>query len=101
MPYLAFGTDKLFGQECQDTLNTAVEAGFRHIDTAAIYKSETDVGQFISQTTVPREDLFITSKAWITQYRGIREACLGSLERLGVDYLDLYLLHWPFAYKSS
>ena len=76
----------------------ALDAGYRHIDTAAAYNNEAEVGRAIKDSGIQREDLFVTSKLWIQDY-GYEKACLGiraSLAKLGLDYLDLYLLHQPY-----
>ena len=75
----------------------ALEAGYRHIDTAAIYKNEEGVGRALAQTDVPRDQIFVTTKLWNEDIRRgrAREGLRRSLERLGLDYVDLYLLHWP------
>ena len=78
-------------------VSTALELGYRHIDTAAIYRNEQGVGRAIAASGIPREDLFVTTKLWNDRHR--RAAALGeidkSLDRLGLDYVDLYLIHWP------
>ena len=86
MPLIALGTDKLFGEDCDRVLRTAYEVGYRHIDTAAMYQNEADIGRFVAASD--RSQLFLTSKCWMTQFRHVREACLGSLERLQTTYLD-------------
>ena len=75
----------------------ALEAGYRHIDTAAIYGNETGVGQAIAESGVPRDALFVTTKIWNADqgYDSALAACEESLKKLGLDYLDLYLIHWP------
>lgn len=74
-----------------------MEAGYRHIDTAAIYKNEADVGNAIKESGIARKDIFVTTKLWNTDSRAHRqrEAFEESLDRLGLDYVDLYLIHWP------
>lgn len=78
-------------------VQSAIEAGFRHIDTAAVYGNERATGEGIRRSGVRREDLFVTSKLWNDDIREgrTRDAFFGSLKRLGLDYLDLYLIHWP------
>ena len=85
----------------QKSVETALEMGYRLIDTAAIYGNEYAVGCAIRASGIPREELFITSKLWNQdQICGTqREACLASLDRLGLDYLDLYLIHWPVGHE--
>ena len=95
IPLNGFGTFSLTGDEGQATLRSALEAGYRLMDTASIYGNERDLGAVLSSTDIPRSEIYVISKAWPSQYRDLREACLGSLERLQTDYIDLYLLHWP------
>lgn len=85
------------GQATADSVRWAVEAGYRHIDAAAIYGNESSVGEGIRTCGIPRDQLFLTSKLWNDDIRKGRtlEAFKESLERLGTDYLDLYLIHWP------
>ncbi|MGE5564707.1 MAG: aldo/keto reductase [Parcubacteria group bacterium] len=80
-----------------DVVRTALEAGYRHVDTAAIYGNERGVGEGLRASGLPREQVFITTKLW-NDRQGYDEALTAfdhSLERLGVDYIDLYLIHWP------
>ena len=85
------------GEEAYRAVLEALKAGYRHIDTAAIYQNEESVGQAIKDSGVPREELFVTTKLWNSQqtYEQARQAFEESLEKLGLDYLDLYLIHWP------
>lgn len=85
------------GDTTVNAVQTALENGYRHIDTAMIYRNETSVGEGIRRSGVPRGDLFVTTKLWnddIRAHRG-KEAFQESLDRLGMDYVDLYLIHWP------
>lgn len=97
IPVLGFGTYKLTGDEAGPALAKALELGYRHIDTAAFYGNEEIVGRAIRESGIPREELFITTKLWNDDQRDHRqrEAFEESLERLGLDYVDLYLIHWP------
>ncbi|KXT86077.1 aldo/keto reductase [Streptococcus panodentis] len=98
IPVLGFGTWKAQdGEEAYQAVLAALEAGYRHIDTAAVYKNEESVGRAIKDSGIPREELFITTKLWNGNhsYEEAREAFARSMERLGLDYLDLYLIHWP------
>ena len=85
------------GAEAEQAVLWALEAGYRHIDAAAVYENEYSVGLGIKKSSVPREDIFLTTKVWNTDIRAGRtkEAFYESLERLQTDYVDLYLLHWP------
>ncbi|TKH05092.1 aldo/keto reductase [Peribacillus simplex] len=98
MPQLGFGVFKVKnGNETVESVKKAIEVGYRAIDTAAIYENEEGVGQAIRECGVPREELFITSKVWNTEqgYETTLQAFEDSLNRLGLEYLDLYLIHWP------
>lgn len=85
------------GKATIDTVNTALNLGYRAIDTASFYQNEAGVGQAIRESTIPRNDLFITTKLWNDDhgYDSTLKACENSLKKLNVDYLDLYLIHWP------
>ena len=98
MPYLGLGVYlSKDGEEVINAVKEALNQGYRHIDTAAIYENEEGVGEGIRQSNVPREDLFLVSKVWNTDqgYEATLKAFEASLNRLGTDYLDLYLIHWP------
>ncbi|KHD86589.1 glyoxal reductase [Heyndrickxia ginsengihumi] len=89
------------GDEVVNSVKYALKAGYKAIDTAAVYKNEEGVGQAIKEAGVPREDLFITTKCWNADqgYESALAAFETSLEKLGLDYVDLYLIHWPVAGK--
>lgn len=93
------------GKETANAVRWALEAGYRHIDTAAIYGNEVGVGQGIRESGVPRSEIFLTTKLWNADMRADtqQQAFEESLRRLGTDYVDLYMIHWPVAgkYKSS
>ena len=98
IPVLGFGTWKAEnGEIAYQSVLEALKAGYRHIDTATIYKNEESVGRAIQDSGIPREEIFVTSKLWNTNhnYEQARQAFEESLEKLGLDYLDLYLIHWP------
>lgn len=103
MPYLGLGVMNVEG--LVDAIGWAVEAGYRLFDTAAIYGNEADVGEGIRASGIPRDEVFVTSKVWNTDqgYDNALSAFERSLERLGFEYLDLYLVHWPVAgtYKQT
>ena len=104
IPYLGLGVWQADdGVEVVRAVKWALEAGYRHIDTASIYKNEEGVGQAIRESGVPREDIFVTSKVWNTDqgYDATLRAFDASLERLSLETLDLYLIHWPVAGKSQ
>ncbi|TKD72064.1 aldo/keto reductase [Pseudalkalibacillus hwajinpoensis] len=98
MPYLGFGVFKLGdGEETKNAVKIALETGYRGIDTASYYGNEESVGRAIKESGIQRDNLFITSKVWNDEqgYNATLRAFERSLERLGTDYLDLYLIHWP------
>lgn len=98
IPAVGFGTWRSKdGDEAYQAVLTALKAGYRHIDTAAIYGNEASVGRAIKDSGVPREELFVTTKLWNDAhgYEEAKAAFALSLEKLGLDYVDLYLIHWP------
>lgn len=98
IPVVGFGTWQLPNDESTtEIVKHAIAEGYRHIDTAKTYGNEEAVGQAVAQTDVPREDLFVTTKLWndVLTYDEAHEAIDQSLERLGLDYVDLLLIHWP------
>ncbi|WP_099221530.1 aldo/keto reductase [Listeria costaricensis] len=102
MPRLGFGVWKVKdGEEAVNSVKWAIEAGYISIDTAAAYRNEEGVGQAIRESGKPRDELFITTKLWNADqgYASTLEAFETSLSKLGLDYVDLYLIHWPVAGK--
>jgi diketogulonate reductase-like aldo/keto reductase len=98
MPAIGFGTYKLEeGTECFNAVKFALENNYRHIDTAAVYENEKSVGEAIRKSGINREEIFVTTKVWNTDrgYEATLKAFEDSLNRLKVDYVDLYLIHWP------
>jgi len=97
IPQLGYGVWQIEDNGAADAVGTALETGYRHIDTASIYGNEVGVGRGIATSSVPREDIFLTTKLWNSD-QGFEKAIAAldaSLERLGTDYVDLYLIHWP------
>jgi alcohol dehydrogenase (NADP+) len=133
IPALGFGTWQLKGEKCRKGVTAALRAGFRHIDTAAVYENEDVIGQVLAPVlakaaapssapapvaasgesaeakpepplpVLKREDLWITTKLWNTHHEEehVHEACEESLRKLGLDYVDLYLMHWPLAFSYN
>ncbi|MCX7982749.1 MAG: aldo/keto reductase [Syntrophales bacterium] len=102
MPMLGLGTFLSEpGEKTRKAVQWALEAGYRHVDTARIYGNEKDVGDGIRESGIPREHVFITTKVWNDDqgYDSTLKACEESLKKLGVDYIDLYLIHWPVPQK--
>jgi methylglyoxal/glyoxal reductase len=98
MPWVGLGVFKVTeGEEVVQSVKAAIKNGYISIDTAAIYKNEEGVGQAIKESGVPREELFITTKLWNADqgYESTLEAFETSMNKLGLEYLDLYLIHWP------
>ncbi|WP_081285914.1 aldo/keto reductase [Mycobacterium colombiense] len=97
MPVLGLGVAKLSDEETESSVLAALEAGCRLIDTAASYGNEEAVGRAIAASGIPREELFVATKLGTSKqgFNTAQESCKASLDRLGLDYLDLYLIHWP------
>ncbi len=97
MPKIGFGTSLIEGEECINNIKLALQAGYRHIDTASAYKNEIYIGQAIKESKLPREEIFITSKVWKDSmgYENTIKSFNNSLQNLGLDYIDLFLIHWP------
>lgn len=97
MPKLGFGTFMLGGEICENAIADAIAAGYRLIDTAEAYGNEAAVGEGIRKSGIDRKELFIVTKVNYKSYENARETVMKSLEYLQADYIDLLLLHWPFA----
>ncbi|XP_071486036.1 aldo-keto reductase family 1 member A1-A-like [Diadema antillarum] len=106
-PLLGLGTWKSKPDQVRVAVLEAIAAGYRHIDGAAAYNNEEEVGAAIKEKiadgTITREDIFVTTKLWSVDARAsdVEEACKTSLKKLGLDYVDLYLMHWPFAFLKG
>ncbi|MGH9281195.1 MAG: aldo/keto reductase [Acidimicrobiales bacterium] len=94
MPLLGFGTWQMQGGECERAVRVALEVGYRHIDTATIYRNEREVGRAIRESGVPREEVFVTTKLPPREAGRERKTLDASLRALGMDYVDLWLVHW-------
>jgi 2,5-diketo-D-gluconate reductase A len=97
IPQLGFGVFKVEPAETERIVSDALEVGYRHIDTAAVYGNEEGVGRAIAASGIPRDELFVTTKLWNSEQGtdSAPAALDASLERLGLDHVDLYLIHWP------
>ncbi|WP_106477411.1 2,5-didehydrogluconate reductase DkgB [Phytohalomonas tamaricis] len=97
IPAIGMGTYRLKGQEVIDAVTSALKLGYRHIDTAQVYGNEAEVGQAIKQSGVPREEIFLTTKVWTDRFKhdDLLKSLEESLGKLGTDYVDLALIHWP------
>jgi len=97
IPQLGFGVYKIPDSQAADAVGYALECGYRHIDTAALYKNEHGVGEGLARSDIARDEVFVTTKVWNDDqgYDTTLRAFDASLERLGLEYVDLYLVHWP------
>lgn len=102
LPPLGFGTFQIPPEDTAEAVGLALDAGYRHVDTAAAYRNERGVGEAIRDSGIPREEIWVTTKCWNSQQGRdeARRACEKSLERLGLDRIDLYLIHWPLPSKD-
>ena len=99
MPWLGYGVYQVTKDECERCVSDVLKVGYRHIDTAQSYFNEEEVGNAIKKSGIPREELFITTKVWIEHYgyEECRKSVIESMRKLQLDYIDLVLLHQPFA----
>ncbi|NUX54558.1 aldo/keto reductase [Paraburkholderia youngii] len=97
IPRLGFGTFRMPGNDCQPVVESALEVGYRHIDTAEMYQNEESVGAAIAGSGIARDELFVTTKVWHENLEpnALRRAFAKSLEKLRLDFVDLYMIHWP------
>ena len=103
IPQLGLGTFRAKEKEAYEAVLHALKQGYRHIDTASIYGNEEEVGQAIKDSGIPREEIFVTTKLFNSDqgYLSAKKAFMKSLDRLGLEYVDLYLIHWPQTYELS
>ncbi|KAH1305001.1 hypothetical protein KXX11_000311, partial [Aspergillus fumigatus] len=103
IPAIGLGTWQSKPNEVKEAVCTALKAGYRHIDAAAVYGNEKEVGEGIKLSGVPREEIFITSKLWNTHHEPehVEGALDQTLRDLQVDYINLYLIHWPVSFRYS
>jgi diketogulonate reductase-like aldo/keto reductase len=100
MPCLGLGVYLIEGKKSVEIFKKAINIGYRHFDTATLYRNEKQVGEAILSSNIPRKEFFVTTKIWNSDQRGeksVKEAFYRSLELLNLDYIDLYLIHWPVA----
>ncbi|WP_345763931.1 aldo/keto reductase [Diaminobutyricibacter sp. McL0608] len=101
IPQLGFGVFRVDPAETTRIVTDALEVGYRHIDTAAIYGNETGVGEALASSGIPRNELFVTTKLWNDRQTDAEAAFDESLDKLGLDYVDLYLIHWPTPQRGT
>ncbi|WPK24468.1 hypothetical protein PUMCH_001742 [Australozyma saopauloensis] len=101
IPAVALGTWQASTGEAKEAVKVALQNHYRHIDTAALYKNEAEVGEGIIESGIPREEIYLTTKLAVTDFFNVQEAFEESLKKLKVDYVDLYLMHWPYAVNQE
>lgn len=101
IPQFGLGVWRTPPAETRAIVEHALSVGYRHIDTAALYENEREVGQAVRASGIPREDVYVTTKLWNDRQRDARAAFHESLEKLGFDYVDLYLVHWPIPSEDA
>lgn len=101
IPQLGFGTFLMKGETCERIVFEALETGYRHIDTAMVYSNEEEVGRAIAKSGIARDELYVTTKLANTEQTDAQNGFNRSLDRLGLDAVDLYLLHWPLPQRDT
>ncbi|MGL5316387.1 MAG: aldo/keto reductase [Peptostreptococcaceae bacterium] len=101
MPKFGLGTFRATGEEATNAFLSAINEGYKMIDTAKVYENEECLKEALEISSVDRKDLWITSKVWTTEFTDIRTEVLRALEATGAEYFDLYLLHWPRSYEEN
>ena len=104
LPMIGYGTFQIKdAAQCEQCVSEALEAGYRLFDTAASYENEVAIGRALRGSRVPRDEWFVTTKLWVqdASYEGAKKAIETSMQKLGLDYIDLYLLHSPWATISA
>ena len=107
IPRFAFGTYQIGNEEMKSILSKVLQVGYRHLDCAWIYQNEISIGEILKKKFddehLTRSDLFLTSKLWCSFHRPnrVRQQCLMTIEQLQCQYLDLFLIHWPFAFQDQ
>jgi len=101
IPILGLGVWQIPGKVCEEAVISSLEVGYRHIDTASEYYNENNVGNALKKTSVPREEIFITTKLWNSDHDNVEKALNGSLKKLQLDYVDLYLMHFPVPERNT
>lgn len=101
IPQLGLGTYLVKGETCESIVLEALKLGYRHIDTAMVYQNEAEVGRAIERSGIDRESLFVTTKLANTEQTDVQAGFERSLDRLGLDYVDMYLLHWPLPQRKT
>ena len=95
IPQVGFGVWQVPDEQAQPSVEAAFATGYRHVDTARIYENESGVGRALAATDVPREEIFVTTKVWNDDHLRVKDAFEASMDRLGLETLDLFLVHWP------
>src|SRR6201997_5734571 len=103
IPSVGLGVFQTPPTDTEQAVSTALQAGYRHIDTAAMYGNERETGRAVAESGVPRDELYLVTKLWNADqgYDSTLTAFDASMDRLGIDYLDLYLVHWPLPQRNT